>query len=395
MRRRVIVAVLAVLTALVVAPMPPAVAADVVLDALTVAATAEEGQALSATARLRSTGGPVTVEAITVAVRDSEGAHFDFPGARAGEVPADGLTFTTGSRTFPAGDYEILVAVRVAGRWVGLTPHRYLTVRTNPVTFRQEFSGPSAAGPNYGLSTAMWFADPCRPGDCTGGLTRYSPDQARLDGRGHLALVAERVADTDTRCGGSSCRYASARLTMLDWTGNDGVAAWSQQGGHFAVRLKAPAGRGLRPALRTIGADRAGAAQASGEQASAERAASGTIDVVEAPGHRLESVRQRASGGVSDLEFSRTSPLPDGGRTTDWHVYALDWRSGPDGYLRWSVDGAVTAELTAARAGTAWTTFRRPHTLVLELAVDDPDTTARFPATALVDWVRVQRYPIR
>ncbi|SHN47063.1 glycoside hydrolase family 16 protein [Cryptosporangium aurantiacum] len=382
---RVIVAALAVLAALVVTPVTPAAAADLVLDVLTVPATAEEGQALSATARLRTTGGPVAVEALTVAVRDSDGGHFDFPGAHATTVPAEGYTFTTGHRTFPAGDYEIQVAVQLAGRWLDLRPHRYLTVRTNPVTFRQEFSGPAGAGPNYGLSTAMWFADPCREG-CTGSLTRYSPDQARLDGRGHLALVAERVADTDTRCGGHSCRYAGPRLTMLDWVGNDGVAAWSQQGGHVSVRLKAPAGRGLRPALRTVGAD----------QASAGLATAGGIDVVEAPGHRPGFVRQRVAGS---LGFSRTVPLPGDGRSTDWHVYAVDWRSGPDGYLKWSVDGVRTAELTAAQAGAAWAAFRRPHALVLELAVDDaptePDAATTFPATALVDWLRVQRYPIQ
>jgi len=331
----------------------------VLVDALSVPASAESGQAISATVRLRASTEPVSVELATVAVRDSDGAHFDFPGARSMTVPAGGSTFTTGSRTFPAGDYVITVAIRVAGRWAALAPRRYLTVRTNPVTFRQEFSGPAGAGANYGLATAMWFDDACQAAECSG---RDTADQAKLDGLGHLALGA------------------GAQLSMLDRGGNDGVAAWSQQGGHFAARLKLPAGRGLRPAFRTIGAD----------AASTPWPQSGGVHVASVDGRRPGSVRQYAHGGPPDLAYGRSHDLPGQGSVTDWHVYALDWKPGADGRLRWSVDGVVTQELTAAQAGPAWASFRRPHTLALELVADD---SAHRPATVLVDWIRVYRYP--
>jgi hypothetical protein len=343
-----------------------------VVDGLSVPATAESGQEISATVRLRATSGPVAVELMTVAVRDSGGAHYDFPGARAAAVTSGGYTLSTGQRTFPPGDYEVVAAVRVRGRWIALAPRRYLTVRTNPVTFRQEFSGPADAGPNYGLSTAMWFAD-----ECAGCASTNSgaAEQAELDGLGHLALTASTGAPV--------------RLSMLDRSGNSGAAAWSQQGGYFAVRMKLPEGRGLRPVFRTIGAD---AASVAGPE-------SGSIDVAEVAGQRPRSVRQFAHGGSPDLAYGRSHELPGQGTATDWHVYALDWQPGADGYLRWSVDGVATQELTAAEAGAAWSSFRRPHTLGLDLAVDDSGTTAAttgrgHPAAALIDWIRVYRYPL-
>ena len=373
MNRRTIGALLAALALATTAPAPaaagapgvvvaaPGGVAGLVLDDLVVPAAAESGQAIAASVRLHATAGPVAVEALVVAVRDAEGGHFDFPGARPARIPPGGFTVTTGQRTYPPGDYEVVAAVRIAGRWTALTPPRYLTVRTDPLTFRQEFSGPAGAGPNYGLSTAMWFDDPC----C---VARYSLSQAKLDGLGRLAL--------------STAAGRTARLSMLDRSGNDGAAAWSQQGGHFAVRMKAPAIRGLRPAFRTIGADAASVAWP----------ASGSIDVAEVAGRRPRLVRQYAHGGTPDLAYGRASALPGQGTATDWHVYALDWKPGESGYLRWSVDGVVTQELLAAEAGAAWASFRRPHTLALELALDDPAPTVS--ATALVDWIRVHRYPI-
>ncbi|GAA0235950.1 glycoside hydrolase family 16 protein [Cryptosporangium japonicum] len=331
------------------------------LDRLDVPATAESGQAVAATVRLHASSAPVTVEALTVAVRDSDGAHFDFPGARPATIPTSGYTVTTGPRTFPPGDYLIAAAVRIAGHWTALTPPRYLTVRTNPVTFRQEFSGPAGAGPNYGLATAMWFDD-------SRGDPGYSLDQARLDGLGRLALTAAPGP-------------VSTRLSMLDRSGNDGAAAWSQQGGYFSARMKLPVGQGLRPAFRTIGADAASVAWPE----------SGGIDIAEVAGERPGLVRQFAHGGRPDLAYGRAQALPANGTATDWHVYALDWKPGENGHLRWSVDGVVTQELRATEAGAAWASFRRPHTLALELTIEGP--APQLPATALIDWIRVFRYP--
>ncbi|WP_170323483.1 family 16 glycosylhydrolase [Cryptosporangium phraense] len=333
-----LIAVMAMLAAAPAAAgaAPAPAAPGVVLESLTVADTAEDGQQVSASARLRATAESVPVDAIAVAVRDSNGRHFDFPGASAATIPSSGFTLTTGARTFPAGDYRILVAVKAGGHWTGLTPYRYLTVRANPVTFRQDFSGPADAGPNYGLTTAMWFGT----------------DRARLDGLGHLVLSADR-------------------LSMLDTSGNDGAAAWTQQGGHVEIRMAAPSGgQAIRAGFRTIGAD----AAATG------RAATGRIDIASIDGGQPGVVGQYAHGGTPDLNFGAVAPV-----SGDWHVYALDWRSGADGSLKWSVDGVVTQELTAARAGAAWTAFRRPHALELETN----------GGALVVDWIRVSRYPER
>jgi beta-glucanase (GH16 family) len=281
----------------------------------------------------------------------------------------------------------------------------------NPLTFSQDFTGPAGAGPNTGLSTPVWFNDPCWAQGCTGTLAEYRLDHAQLDGRGHLVLTADQDVTPGAQCGPIACRYASARLTMLDWEGNEGLSSWSQAGGHLEARMRVPLGKGLWPAFWTVGAN----------NARTVHPASGEIDVVETLGDHPAVVEQHAHNGIPDLGFAGSPALveqhaedwaPDinyGGGTTlpagqtiaGWHTYAVDWDAGVDGYLKWSIDGVLTRTLTAAQAGPAWAqSFRNTHALILNLAVggDDwigePDAGTVFPARLKMDWVRVYKNPM-
>jgi beta-glucanase (GH16 family) len=75
-----------------------------------------------------------------------------------------------------------------------------------------------------------------------------------------------------------------------------------------------------------------------------------------------------------------------------FHTYAISWSRNS---ITWLVDGVPYGTETAQdlSRGTKWV-FNRPFHLVLNLAVGGnfagpPNSSTRFPATLLVDWVRV------
>ncbi|MEQ4721211.1 glycoside hydrolase family 16 protein [Nonomuraea sp. B19D2] len=359
---------------------------------------------MTATAEVRASG-TMAVQALTIAVRDAAGDIVDFPGAIATTLSTTVTTFSTEPRAYPAGTYTYFVAYLVDDVWTELTPRKTFTVAANPVTFDQDFTGAAGLGPNAGLSSPVWFNDPCWRQACTGSIAEYKMDHAKLDGQGNLVLTADDQVTPGAMCGWKPgtdqssepdlpCRYASARLTMLDWEHNEGLPSWSQAGGHLEVRMKAPLGKGLWPAFWTIG----------GNNAQAGWPPSGEIDVVETLGNHPTLVEQHAHGGPEggDINFGDSTELPEGESIADWHTYAVDWDNSATGYIKWSIDGVVTRTMTAAAAGSAWDlSFRHPHALILNLAVGggdgwvgDPDADTVFPAQLVVDHVRAYQKPL-
>jgi hypothetical protein len=386
---------LILITALGAASLPalPATAAPTVtVDSLTISADSPTaGRPITATANVRASE-PLRTDVITIAVRDAAGQIVDFPGARPAALGTGRTTFTSDPRSYPPGRYTYFFAYLAGGVWTDLAPRQSFTVTAadNPVTFSQDFDGPAGAGPNHGLSTPVWFNDPCWRQACTGTIAEYKMDHARLDGKGNLVLTADDRVTPGARCGTQDCRYATARLTMIEWDTVSRVA-WSQTGGRLEVRMKAPLGKGLWPAFWTVGHD----------NPTVPWPRSGEIDVVEIRGDHPTLAEQHAHGGDPYRHFGGSATIPGGGRVDGFHTYAVDWDAGPDGYLKWSVDGVVTRTLTAAQAGTSWEqSYRHAHTLILNLAVGGPewvglpDASTRFPAELVVDHVRAYQKPM-
>ena len=240
------------------------------------------------------------------------------------------------------------------------------------LTWQDEFDGPAGASPD----AANWRFD-VGTGDGGWGNNQLEYDTARpenagLDGQGHLAIVARREA-----LGGMA--YTSARMTTR--------GLHEECYGRVEARIKLPRGSGLWPAFWLLGADIG---------TTSYWPACGEIDVMEylgqAPTRVFSTVHGPGYSGAYGI--SQAAYLPGGAAfDLDFHDFAVEW----DPYqLVFQVDGttvgvAVTPALLPH--GTTWV-FDHPFFLILNLAVGGNlggavggDTA--FPATMLVDWVRV------
>lgn len=194
-----------------------------------------------------------------------------------------------------------------------------------------------------------------------------SVDNAALDGEGHLAIVARK----------DGARYTSARLTT------EGLMARAH--GRFEARVRLPRGAGLWPAFWLLGADYGAVGWPR----------CGEIDVMEYRGQ----VEDLVQGSLHGPGYSGGNPVtdvyelaPGESFADDFHVFAVEWDPGR---IAWWVDGELYQVATGGQlpAGAAWV-FEHPFFVILNLAVGgtyvgSPDATTPFPATMLVDWVRV------
>lgn len=199
-----------------------------------------------------------------------------------------------------------------------------------------------------------------------------SPDNASLDGDGHLAIVARKQAFDRNQ-------YTSARLKTQ--------GLFTQKYGRMEARLKLPPGRGIWPAFWALGSNFADAGWP----------ACGEIDVMEFKGQEPNVVH----GSLHGPGYSGASPITSRFRSSaaerfdaDFHVFAVEWDPGRIAFF---VDDEAYSIVTAAEvlARGDWA-FDQPFFLLLNVAVGGdfvgaPDATTPFPATMQVDWVRVYR----
>lgn len=235
------------------------------------------------------------------------------------------------------------------------------------LVWQDEFEGGAGAAPD----AARWGFDVGTGENGWGNreLQHYRVENAVLDGAGHLAITA-RKEDFQ----GSA--YTSARLTTR--------GKLERTRGRFEARIKLPAGQGLWPAFWMLGAN-------VGEVG---WPTCGEIDVLELRGQQPEI----AIGSLHGPGYSGGQSLSDSYALTgarfddDFHVFAVVWH---EDFIAWEVDGETYQVITPDQlpAGTTWV-FDKPFFLLLNLAVGGnfvgaPDATTVFPATMLVDWVRV------
>ncbi len=196
-----------------------------------------------------------------------------------------------------------------------------------------------------------------------------------------------------------SCAFTSGRLRTR---ATDGRSLFATRYGRIEARASAPAGKGLWSALWLLPQiERYGFWPASGE-----------IDMVEIVGDRIDEYLGSLHFGAPYPQRSHvthTHGFPPNRRIDEFHDYALEWDPGE---IRWFFDG-----LCWARQSTWWSCsrssegrgqpprherdlnpwpapFDQPFELLLNLAVGGglpgpPDDTTTFPATFVIDYVRV------
>ncbi len=157
--------------------------------------------------------------------------------------------------------------------------------------------------------------------------------------------------------------------------------------GRFEFRARLPRGQGYWPALWLMPCD----------SVYGGWAASGEIDVMENRGSDPTTVLGTIHFGGQWPKKTQSHGPPfqfrDGGSVTDFHTYALEWRTNT---IEWSIDGQRYETQT-----NWWTSgekypapFDQPFYIIMNLAVGgdfggNPDAHTSFPGEMQVDYVRV------
>jgi len=231
--------------------------------------------------------------------------------------------------------------------------------------WHDEFDGPAGAPPD----PTLWVAETGTRGWGNHELEQYTkpPENATLDGEGHLVILA--LARNGV--------YTSARLKTQ--------GLFSTMYGKIEARMQIPYGQGMWPAFWMMGADCA-----------AKRwPECGEIDIMENIGREPFSVHGTVHGpGYSGAGgIGGTATLTNGrALSDDFHVFAIIWEEDSIQFL---LDDEPYFRVTPSSlpAGARWV-YNQPFYLLLNLAVGGdwpgpPDQTTEFPQRLTVDYVRV------
>lgn len=173
--------------------------------------------------------------------------------------------------------------------------------------------------------------------------------------------------------------YTSGRI--------DTAGRFQMQYGRIEARIKLPKGQGIWPAFWMLGSD---FNEVSWPDC-------GEIDIMENVGFEPSKIHGSLHGpGYSGGNpLSGVYTLPNQARLSDdFHLFALEWEPKE---IRFYIDDHLYETQTPSNVppGKKWV-FDHPFFIVLNVAVGgywpgNPDQTTQFPASMLVDYVRVYR----
>ncbi len=257
-------------------------------------------------------------------------------------------------------------------------------VPTPPTTewlqvWSDEFDGPAGAR----VDTTRWnyeTTDGCKEGICGWGNNEKeyytdAPENIALNGQGQLVIVA-RPAPSGLTCYYGPCRYTSGKITTRD--------KMLAQPGRVEARIKLSAGQGLWPAFWMLGYN----------VPSLRWPGRGEIDIMENKGSQpsTSSSALHGPGYSGETPFAHAHALRSGSLSNDYHTFAVEWDSL---HVQFFVDGVPHYGVTRDQVQHyGQSVLGRPYFVILNLAVGghfdgDPASDEIFPATMLVDYVRV------
>ena len=237
------------------------------------------------------------------------------------------------------------------------------------LVWHDEFNGHAGAPPD----PAKWQAVTGGGGWGNHELEDYTSraSNVSLDGKGHLAITAQHGNYKDSS--GVPSKYTSGRIQTK--------GLYESRYGQIEARIKLPAGQGLWPAFWALGD---GAWPAAGE-----------IDLMENLGNDPFTIIGSIHGPEAGSRHGYAISAKDHSRVSlaaAFHVYGVEWSPTK---IVFTLDGAPYATRTPSdlSSNESWV-FNKPFYLLLNLAVGgtwpgSPNASSRFPATMLVDWVRV------
>lgn len=243
------------------------------------------------------------------------------------------------------------------------------------LVWSDEFNGPDGSPPD----PAKWHVIQKGSGFGNNELQYYTKRAVNVhQEKGSLVITArkERYKGHD----GFTRNYTSARLET--------AGLFAQKFGRMEARIKLPGGQGIWPAFWMLGSD----------NRQVGWPACGEIDIMEKVGFEPSTVHGtlHAEGYSGAHAWGAAYTLPGEAKfTDDYHLYAVEW---DENVIRFYVDDALFAVRTPGTTpqGGKWP-FNHPYFLLLNLAVGgywpgNPDATTAFPASMLVDYVRVYQF---
>ncbi|HKR08754.1 MAG TPA: glycoside hydrolase family 16 protein [Gemmatimonadaceae bacterium] len=246
-------------------------------------------------------------------------------------------------------------------------------------TWSDEFDGPAGGA----VDAAKWtndIGDGCNQGNCGWGNNEkeyYSADAANIstNGQGQLVIVG-KVAPAGLACYYGPCRYTSAKITTR------GKLVVSPAG-RLEARIKLASGQGLWPAFWMLGST---CPQEPWPNC-------GEIDIMENKGSQSTTTSSALHGpgysGATPFAHAQTFAS---GAITDFHIYSVEWDPTS---VTWLVDGIVHYSVFRDQVQAYGpSVLGKSFIVILNLAIGghfdgDPQSDAIFPATMVVDYVRV------
>ena len=205
-------------------------------------------------------------------------------------------------------------------------------------------------------------------------IYRWDPKNLRVE-KGNLVIEAH---NDNPNVVGNIRPYSSARIRTKhrgDW-----------KYCRVEVRAKLPIGKGIWPAIWMLPTDEKYGGWAS----------SGEIDIMELVGHEPSTYHgtlHYGGGWPRNNHTGEKFKLSSGTFADDFHIFSIDWNEGK---ISWSIDGKVwqTQKDWYSEKGKCPAPFDQRFHLIINLAVGgrwpgNPDPSTKFPATMLVDYIRV------
>lgn len=254
-------------------------------------------------------------------------------------------------------------------------PQKVPAQRPLILVWSDEFNGPDGSPPD----PAKWHMVSQGSGFGNDELQYYTQRPMNVyQEKGNLVITArkEKYVSPD----GIKRAYTSARLETK--------GLFEQQYGRVEARIKLPGGQGIWPAFWMMGSS----------YKDVDWPACGEIDIMEKVGFEPSTVHGtlHAEGFSGPNSISGQYTLPDHARfSDDFHRFAIEWELGE---IRFYVDDVLyeTQNEHTIPAKGRWG-FDHPFFVLLNVAVGgqwpgSPDKSTAFPASMLVDYVRVYRF---